>query len=55
MRTVILRLSDVTDDGQLHGVAEVVGSETSRVFTDDASLLCLLHDANRAEDADERR
>ena len=48
MRTVILRLSGPSGDGQLHGLAEIVGSGTSTAFTDDHDLLTLLHDASRS-------
>jgi hypothetical protein len=47
MRTVILRLSGPSGDGQLHGLAEVVGSGGATPFKDDDDLLSLLHDANR--------
>jgi hypothetical protein len=45
MRTVILRLSDPSGDGQLHGRAEVVGTGDENTFTNDETLLHLLHDA----------
>jgi hypothetical protein len=45
MRTVILRLNGPSGDGKLHGLAEVVGTGSSRAFTDDATLLSLLHAA----------
>lgn len=44
MHTVILRLASDASDGQLHGVLEIVGSEVATTFTDDATLLALLHE-----------
>jgi hypothetical protein len=46
VRTVILRLSEPSGDGQLHGRVEVVGTGDARTFTDDHALLSLLHDAS---------
>jgi hypothetical protein len=51
MRTVIVRLSGPSGDGQLHGLAEVVGSGSSVAFADDHALLSLLHDAAATVDA----
>jgi hypothetical protein len=48
MRTVILRLSGPSGDGQLHGLAEVVGTGSSVTFADDHALLSLLRDAAAA-------
>jgi hypothetical protein len=45
MRTVIVRLSGPTGDGELHGLAEVVGTGTSVTFADDRALLSLLRAA----------
>jgi hypothetical protein len=46
MRTVILRLSGPSGDGKLHGLAEVVGTGSSTTFSDDDTLLSLLHAAS---------
>lgn len=45
MQTVIVRLSDPSGDGKLHGLVEIVGTSRSEAFTDDQELLGLLHDA----------
>jgi hypothetical protein len=47
MRTVIVRLSDPSGDGQLHGLVEVVGEPDPRPFTDDGHLLELLRDVGQ--------
>ncbi len=48
MRTVIVRLSPPSGDGQLHGRVEIVGGD-SGIFTNDRELLATLH---RASDGD---
>ena len=53
MRTVIVRLTGPAGDGRLHGIAEVVGVDEAVPFSDEASLLALLHrvEGGRADDA----
>jgi hypothetical protein len=48
VRTVILRLSGPSGDGELHGLAEVVGTGSSVTFADDHALLSLLRAAAAA-------
>jgi hypothetical protein len=52
VRTVILRLSGPSGDGKLHGLAEVVGTGSSTTFTDDDTLLSLLHAATEGSPGD---
>jgi hypothetical protein len=46
MRTVIVRLSAPSGDGKLHGLVEVVGTNTSMAFANDDQLLAMLHSAD---------
>jgi hypothetical protein len=48
VRTVIVRLSPPSGDGQLHGRVEIVGGD-SAIFTDDEELLAQLHRASHGD------
>jgi hypothetical protein len=44
VRTVIVRLSEPSGDGELHGLVEFLGRDRPAPFVDDAGLLRLLHE-----------